>query len=313
MNDLTLLHESVVEESQIDSLGHMNVRYYLTRAAAANLELLGRVGMKADNDQSIRRVDTYNRFHKEQFAGNKLAVYGGFVQIEGSTGVSGYYEIRNTETNDLAAAFIMTSNLFNKASQTMVNMNGLDQDTIRSSSIQIPEYSLPRTLNLAPPRVVTYDEINELIPDAAEPGNMNGQRRGVVLEEDCDEQGQLKEDVDPMFIMFRPQPGEELKNMGPPITRDEEGRRYSFAMMEIRTINYLRPTLGDEIVSMSADINFGEKWRHTRRWIFNSKTGGLLGISDHAAVCMDLDARRAIPIPAALRDEMKQKCLRDFA
>ena len=312
MNELKLLHESIVDESEIDSLGHLNVRFYVERAAAANVALLKQVGITPSVNQAIRRVDTYNRFLKEQFAGAKLIVLGGLVHIDGAEGISGYYEIRNQQTNDLTATFVITSKLFNQNSDDTVPMIELDEETMQANEVQIPPQGQPRSLSLSPPKHVTFEEIAAMIPDDIEPGNMNGRREGTVIEEDCDDQGRLREDVDPMFVMFRPQPGEELKNMGPPITRDEEGRRYSFAMMEIRAISFSRPNLGDKIVSLSADVNFGEKWRHTRRWLFNLKSGDLLGISDQAAVCLDLDARKAIPIPADLRQVMEKNCLRDF-
>ena len=101
--------------------------------------------------------------------------------------------------------------------------------------------------------------------------------------------------------------------MGPPVTHDEHGRRYAFAMMEIRNLNWRRPSEGETVLSMSADVDFGEKWRHTRRWIFAKESGTLLGISDHAAVCMDLDARKAIPLPAEVREEIERTCLPDYA
>lgn len=309
MSELHLLQESVVAESEIDSLGHMNVRFYVARAAKAHFKLLSELGVVAKPGQALRRTDTYNRFLKEQFAGAKLGVFGGLVNIEGSTGLSGYYEIRNLDKGDVAASFVITSNLVDIETEDFLEVEGMDQQKAASFQVEVPESGRPRTLNLLPPRQVSLEEISALIPEQSKPFSINGRREGLVLEEDCDSDGRLKEEVDPMFVMFRPQPGEELKNMGPPVQRDEHGRRYSFAMMEIRSVNWHRPRLGNTIVSFSADVNYGEKWRHTRRWIFAKETGVLLGISDHAAVCMDLDARRAIEIPKAVKEEIEQTSL----
>jgi acyl-CoA thioester hydrolase len=313
MNDLTLLHESIVDESEIDSLGHLNVRFYVARASSANFELLRSLGVTARSGQSLKRTDTYNRFHREQFAGARLGVFGGLTAIEGQTGLSGYYEIRNLDDDHLAASFIVTTNLVERATESIISITELSPDRLAEAYVAIPTQGQPRSLKLSPPKQVTLEEMEPLIADESKPGNMNGRREGLVLAEDCDDTGRLKEDVDPMFVMFRPQPGEDLKNMGPPIQRDEQGRRYSFAMMEIRNISWHLPRLGDTILSMSADITFGEKWRHTRRWIFAKQTGLLLGISDHAALCMDLDARKAIPIPADIRESMERLSLPDYA
>lgn len=312
MNELNLLHESVIDETEIDSLGHLNVRFYVARAATANANLLRSLGIAAQAGQSLKRTDTYNRFHREQFAGAKLGVFGGLTAIEGQTGVSAYFEIRNLDEDHLAASFIVTTNLIDQATESIIPTTELAIDSLVSANVTIPAHGQPRSLKLVPPKQVTLKEMMLLIPEESIPGSMNGRREGTVLAEDCDESGRVKEDIDPMFIMFRPQPGEELKNMGPPLQRDEQGRRYSFAMMEIRNINWHQPRLGDTILSMSADITFGDKWRHTRRWIFAKETGLLLGISDHAAVCMDLDARKAISIPAEIRESMERLSLPDY-
>jgi len=313
MNDLPLLHESIVDESEIDGLGHMNVRFYVARASTANFKLLSSLGVTAEDGQSLKRTDTYNRFHREQFAGTRLGVFGGLTSIEGQTGLSGYYEIRNLDDDHLAASFIVTTNLVDRATESIVPITKLSPDRLAEAHVAIAAHGQPRSLKLTPPKQVTLEEMEPLISDESKPGNMNGRREGLVLAEDCDDTGRLKEDVDPMFVMFRPQPGEDLKNMGPPIQRDAQGRRYSFAMMEIRNISWHLPRLGDTILSMSADITFGDKWRHTRRWIFAKESGLLLGISDHAAVCMDLDARKAIPIPADIRESMERLSLPDYA
>ena len=118
-----------------------------------------------------------------------------------------------------------------------------------------------------------------------------------------------EEEVELMFIMHRPMPGQPQENFGPPQLVDSGGRRYSWAMMETRQIVFAKPHLSDPIVSLSADVAFGEKWRQSRRWMFVKDSGVLLGVHDSVGVCMDLDARRAMPIPADVRQVMERNCL----
>lgn len=313
MSELKLLQESVVSEAEIDSLGHMNVRFYVLRASQAHFALLEELGIKTGPGQSWRRTDTYNRFHREQFAGANLGVLGGLISVEGSDGISGYYEIRNLDSNDTAATFVITSHVIESETEEIVTIEPPTASQFAAFQVEVPELSRPKTLSLLPPKRVSLEEISALVPEDSKPFSMNGRRRGLVLPEDCGASGRLKEDTDPMSILFRPQPGEDLKNMGPPVQRDEHDRRYSFAMMEIRSLSWHRPVSGDTILSFSADVQYGEKWRHTRRWMFSENSGELLGIGDHAAVCMDLDARRAIPIPARVREDMDRACLPDLA
>ena len=67
------LNESPVTPDQIDSLGHLNVRYYIARMDLANRQLLEANGISGDEHTFLRRVDTYNKFRREQFKGACLA------------------------------------------------------------------------------------------------------------------------------------------------------------------------------------------------------------------------------------------------
>jgi len=307
------LHQSTVQESEIDSLGHMNVRFYIERAANAHNTLLEQLGVSPAKGQQLRRFDTHNRFHREQFAGATLHTYGGLVATENPHSITGYYEIRNVDKDQVAATFIITSQLLDLSTGNALDISIPDSDLAKSLTVDIPEHGRPRSLTLNPPREPTLEEIEPLIPDSELLGGMSGRREGIIIEEDCDDSGRLGQDKDLVHVVFRPQPGEEMKEMGPPHLRDKLGRLYSWAMMEIRSITYQRPKLGETIVSLSTDVNFGEKWRHSRRWIFSKDSGELLGISDQTGICMDLEARKAIPIPDEVREVIEANCLRDFA
>lgn len=315
---MNLLHESVVKESEIDSLGHMNVRFYVARAAEANNRLLGDIGVSQQlgQGQIVRRVDTYNRFLREQFAGAPLEVHGGLVtgeRITDTQGVTAYYEIRNPESGDVAAAFIMTSAFVNSATQEIAETPQPTTELQEAFRIHVPEYGVPRSLKLTEPKVVTLDELMPHMPSDPTPGMMSGMREAKILSEDCDENGRFREDTDLMFALFRPQPGDDLKSMGPPVVRDEHGRRYSFAMMETRSLTWDRPMADTTLVALGADLAFGEKWRHSRRWMFEKESSKLLGVSDSIGLCMDLDARKAIPIPAEVRASVEAHYLPQFA
>lgn len=309
MTNLTLLHESTVKESEIDSLGHMNVRFYVERAAAAHLVLHERLGIAPTDGQRLRRIDTYNRFHREQFAGARLHTLGGLVATESRDGVTGYYEIRNVETNDVAASFVLTTEVVDAGSLRPV---GPAPRFEPEAYVELPGYGRPRSLTLAPPNKPSFEEIEPMIHEDTA-SHMSGRREGIVVAEDCDETGRLKEEKDLITVLFRPQPGEELKQMGPPHLRDENGRLYSWAMMEIRNLVFERPREGDTVISLSADIDYGNKWRISRRWMFSNETKTLLGISDSTALCLDLEARRALDIPEPVRASLEKHCLRNYA
>jgi acyl-CoA thioester hydrolase len=316
MSELVQLHESLVTEDQIDTLGHMNVRYYVERMTVANEVLLQKFGVRLSPGQIVRRTDTYTKFLREQFSGATLQTFGGVVDAPEEMereGISAYFEIRNAETQDLAACFIVTSNVIVDATQERVTHEVPGNARHGGIEVEIPAHGSPRTLSLQPPGKVAFDELSGYIADHEIPGAMYGRREGLVQDVDCDANGRLREEVDLMFVMYRPEHEEAPDTQGPPLFRDEHGRRYSFAIMENRAVVWQRPMNGDALVSLSGDLAWGEKWRQTRRWIFNRTTKELLGVSDHVALCMDLDARKAIPIPAEELRLIEENCLTQFA
>ena len=312
------LNSSPVTADQIDSLGHLNVRFYVSRMDQANRSLLVQQGIAPGKGQALRRVDTYNKFRREQFEGAILETWGGLIEPEPgfmTPGFTGYYEIRYVDTGDVAASFLAVSQLINAETQAIEHNTECDQAFVSAAKVSVPSDGLPRSLSLDMPGDVSLDTLLAAIPEDIPPGNMTGRRENVVLPEDCDPAtGRLHEETDLMSIVFRPMPNEPgAEAMGPPIQRDDEGRRYAWAMMETRSIVRHYPRAGDAVLALSGDIAFGEKWRQTRRWMFVPETGRLLGISDSLAICIDLDQRRAISMPQDVRDWIGKTCVPHLA
>ena len=318
MTELKVLHESTVQPEEIDALGHMNVRYYMTRVAQANRAMLAELGIQDGSGKAIRRLDTYTRFHREQFAGATLLTLGGLIADAGSDesqAINGYFEIRNPDNNQVAASFILRSCLIDVSNQQVLDINATSAktDLTREYSVRVPEYGMPRSLSLNDPARISLEELEAVVGDDPTPGMMSGRRKNVVYADDCDSDGRLREEVDLMFVLHRPTTGEENEPGGPPVMRDSEGRRYSWAMIETRNVVWHRPMAGEIVLSIGADIANGEKWRQSRRWMFAEKTGLLLGISDSVGLCIDLDARRSIPMPFDVIEAIERSSLPQFA
>jgi len=315
MSELEVLHESIVQPEEIDSLGHMNVRYYMTRVDRANRAMLAAMGVQEAPGRAIRRLDTYTRFHREQFAGATLHTLGGLIAVEGSDDskeVNGYFEIRNPDNDQVAASFILRSCLIDTASQQVLDLPA-HSGSAGNYSAMVPEHGMPRSLSLNQPAIVPLEELEAVIGDDATPGMMSGRLENRVHADDCDADGRLREEVDLMFVLHRPDPGDEGKAGGPPIMRDSEGRRYSWAMIETRSVVWHRPMAGETVLSIGADIASGEKWRQSRRWMFAKETGLLLGVSDSVGLCIDLDARKSIPMPLDVIEAIERNSLPQFA
>ena len=301
------LHESTVLAEEVDSLGHMNVRYYMARMEAANRELLAALGITAETlgERFLRRTDTYTRFRQEQFEGATLHTFGGVLALR-EGGMQSYVEVRNADTNDVAASFIATTALIDRATRVVLPFPTL-ADGAKIERMEIPRYAKPRSLSLDPVKVdVTLEELDALIPDIEGGGMMSGKRTAAIGAEDVDSEGWLKEDIELMFLPYAKMAQQEDVQQGPPVFRTESGHRVGWAIMETRNLIYGQPRLGDEIAYFSADLNIDRKSRTSRRWAFDKASGKLLGISDSVGVCIDLDARRAVDWPADLRQQIEQ-------
>ena len=313
------LDQSPVGPEEIDSLGHLNVRFYLARVDRANRVLLNALGLGVSaletQAATLRRIDTYCKFRREQFEGADLTVHGGVLQTTGAQ-VRCYYEIRNAARDEIAATFVTGTIMADRTSRQLLELPLSARQVNEQYGVQIPTYAQPRSLSLDPPRLdIPFTTLMERIGESVEFG-MTGRREGMIEASDCGPDGVLRDDVELMFVMFRKQMEQmeqmDVKAFGPPVQHTDEGHRFAWAMLETRNIEVTRPRAGDAVVWIGADVGIAEKSRQSRRWAFVKNTGQLLSIHDSVGIAMDLDARRAIVIPRSIRETMDRHYLPEF-
>lgn len=304
---MQILHQSTVQPEEIDSLGHMNVRYYMARMELANQALLEQIGLPQSvlGGSYLKRIDTYTRFRQEQFEGAPLHAVGGVLAL-GEGGMQSYVEITNPATDTVAATFVVTTALIDRKTRETRPLPALAENAV--AQVEIPNYARPRSLSLGPVNTnVTLEELDRVIPDTEAGGMMSGKRDAVVEADDVDAEGWLREDVELMFLPFTKMAEQTGTPHGPPVFHTEDGRRVGWAVMETRTLLYGQPRLGDTLAYFSADIELARKSRLSRRWAMDRASGRLLGISDTVGLCIDLDARRAVDWPAELRADIEKR------
>lgn len=305
---MQLLHESTVLPEEIDSLGHMNVRFYMSRMEAANQVLIKELGVSVATAKPsyLRRVDTYTRFLREQFEGATLHTKGGVLEFTES-GMRSYVEISNPETEAVAATFIVTTQLTDSTNRNPLPFDTNSTTIADASRIDVPGYAQPRSLSLGPVNNrVTLAELDAVIPDVEGTGMMSGRRQTTVEDDDVDATGWLHKNTEVMFLPFMKMAQVDGVPPGPPVFTTADGQRVGWAVMETRTLVYSQPRLSDTLSYFNTDIAVEEKSRLSRRWAFNATSGELLGISDNVGLCIDLDARRAIAWPEEIRALIEQ-------
>jgi len=312
-----IFDESRVRPEEIDSLGHLNVRFYFERVGRAEQAMLAGLGLTQEilntSRTRMRPVDTYSQFRREQFEGAELAVLGGLLGTE-PTRIRSYFEVRNPAEDEIAAVFVITSELTDQTTRVPRELPAELRKANEQFGVLLPEYARPRSLSLDPLRTdVRLADLLARIPEASEFG-MTGRRETEILDQDCGADGVLRDDVELMFLMFRREAeGRDPERFGPQVLRTDEGHRFGWAMIETRNIELARPCAGDTVVFLGADVAIAEKSRQSRRWSFVRDSGQLLGIHDTVGIAIDLDARKSIPIPRSIRAEMERGYLPDYA
>ena len=315
---MKLLHTSVVAADEIDALGHLNVRYYMSRAQAANTALLSQLGLgpEAVDAMSARliQVDGYTRYHREQFKGATLDVRGGVLEVGRGT-VRAYFEIDNDAKGEVAATFILVTALADRATRAPLALPDAVVAATAGLTTDLPPHGQARTVDLGAPRLdVTYEALAaRLGEETADP--MSRRMTRTIDVESCDAHGFLSDGEDFMFGMLRgaPPTDGEKPRWGPMTFKTEEGHHIGWASLETRQMRFAQPRVGETICSIGADIGLADKVRHSRRWIFNTSTGQVVSMNDNIALALDLDARRPIAIPAKLRRQLEERHLPDFA
>jgi acyl-CoA thioester hydrolase len=306
-----------VQPAEIDHLGHMNVRFYAERSQRANTTLLAELGLEpdagADRGLRLTQTDSYTRYQREQFAGATLVVNGGVLGAD-ARGVRSFYELANPAKGEIAATFLITSAFTDRASGESAGLPDAVQAAANARRIELPAHGRPRTIDMGPPRVdLAFEEVAARI--AEDPDDpMSRRSEWVVPPEACDEHGVLADTGMMMFGGFRMPTEEEMRRHGPMMTFEtDEGHRVGWASLETRMVRVSPARAGDALCSLGAEIGLHPKVRHTRRWMFNTTSGRLVTLHDNVNIALDLDARRAIDIPAALRKSIEARHVPEFA
>ncbi len=302
--ELQTLWTSTVEASQIDHLGHMNVRYYLVNAIHATRALAARLGLGPEACEAhgarLGITDTFTRHYREQLVGAPLEVRSGVLEAEGD-GLRFYHELRNTERDELSAAFVHRLKLQARDTRRALPLPELVAGDAVRGRVAWPEHGRPRSLDLTTTSKPSFDTVRER--------ELAMREVRVIRPEECDEDG--------FFQMERYQDlvwgGTPAKGRGGmPLHETEDGRRMGWATLESRGALQGLPRAGDRVQSFGAEVDVANKTTIHHNWVFDVDGGELLCTSSVVNLAFDIGARRAIEIPPALRARLEASCHADL-
>jgi acyl-CoA thioester hydrolase len=164
--------------------------------------------------------------------------------------------------------------------------------------VEVPEHGRPRSIDFDAAAVAPSLE------EAVRSG-MVLRRPRVIEPEDCDEEGQVPASTRPFFMWG----GETLdgSDPGPPVIRLPDGGRMGWASLEMRSIRLAPLRAGMRVQSFSAPLEVGRKTSLRRYWVYDLEGGEPLLVNDVVDIALDLERRRAMEIPEAIRADLERQ------
>jgi len=276
---LEMVHQSSVTEEQIDHLGHMNVRWYAINATAASEVVLSRLGLAPDTEM----VRTYTRHHNEQLLGAPLAVSSAL--LGGGERVRIYHELANRDTGAIAATFVHE---FDHPAASLHADAFVHLD-------EVPEHGRARSLSLESDAAGSAPELSQILDlDIAvrKPRDVTTEDTGGATTVPAEMRPNLIWDGEPVRdndIGF--------------LRRGPNGENIGFATMESQLQLVRLPKLGMRIQSFGAVTELRAKTYTRAMWVFDVNTAQLLVAFEIVNLCFNIDERRSMVIPDALRAE----------
>jgi acyl-CoA thioester hydrolase len=275
-------------------MGHMNVQFYVQRAEDAVAHLARHLGLgpavAREANARLIPVQHHMRFHRELRPGAPYWLQAAPVALNGNTVSIGV--ILRGPDDTVSYTLCGDYQWRDVDSRAVLDLPDEVIEAIQNRLADLPAPALPRGITLDRPRETAN------LADAERMGLVTA-LLGEVLPEHCDAAGHLRA-RDYMGRVSDAIPNLLLRTTG----RDrsaETSQRLGGAALEYRFV-YRTPARAGDLISVRSGVkSIGPKTYNWVHWIINEDTGEAHATAEAVAVAMDLDARKAIPIPEAMR------------
>lgn len=299
MVELERLYEATVGEDEIDHLGHMNVRFYFEKALRASHALASEYDLSPDACRELGAVlevrDNFARHYREQLAGAKLVVMGGVIGAD-SDRLRFYHELINPEREERAATFVHELGLRHRETGAALPLPSPIAKSAGESFVEWPEHGRPRTHDL--------DRVSKISLDLARERKLATRKVRVLGAEECDEAGFF---LSPNYqsLVWGGEPLER-QTSDLPLHDMQDGGKFGWAALESRVVMLELPRVGTRVQSFGAEVGLASKTSLRQMWVFDIDRGELLCSCSIVNLAFDIEARRAIEIPAAIRETLER-------
>ena len=297
MAEMIDVARSSVQTWQADQMGHMNVQFYLEQAtqglAALGVHLgLGPRFIDAERARLIAR-DHHVRFLREQRPGAPFTIRAGVLAVQDFS-LRVYSEMWNTVSGEVAATFAADVELMDEDSRETKPLPARAKTAAKALIVDLPVHGAPRGLQIYQPRrAPTLAE--------AEAMKLVFTWQGEIQATQCDAQG---------FLATRHFMGivsDSIPNLLGQTRGDDRSKSSTVggAALEYRFHYHFYPKAGDVLTLRSGLKEVGPKTYTWCHWLFDLESGKCAGTAEAVAIALDLETRKAIPIPDDLRGRLE--------
>ncbi|WP_417496422.1 thioesterase family protein [Maricaulis sp.] len=290
---------------ECDELGHMNVKFYLTKASEALAGLAAQSGLnaihRADANATLLPTALHVRFLAEARPGAPLVIEAGWTAIS-ETGSSAVLIMRHGGTGKPAASFRIDLAHVSPRDARAFPWPGHFADQLRDRMVETPDFAQPRGLTeTASRQAASLKRADSL--GLAHVG------QGRFTPDEVDVFGRMRTEVllgriSDSVVNFKDAFPEEWA-----FHKGEAGGRIGSALLECRILPRRWPRAGDGYLVRSGLKSFGPKVRNLVHWVLDPATGKPWWTMEGIAAPMDLDARKIIDLPDTVRAGLEQACI----
>jgi acyl-CoA thioester hydrolase len=285
---------------ECDEMGHMNVRFYVSRFMEGLAGLALRLGMpEAFNARAAATLivrDHHIRFLKEARAGAPLHMTGGVVALDDSEALL-LQTLIHTRTGEPCAT-ALTRVIHTTTTGRAFPWPARTRAAAEALTVEVPTYAAPRSIHAGP--IETTASLA-----AADALGLGCGARGVIAPQDCDALGRMRAEV------FIGRVSDGVPGLLAPVRQAvveaaaEPPGRIGGAVLEYRLAYLAWPMAGDHLELRSGLKGFDDKTQRMVHWLLDPVSGQPWGVSEAVAVNFDLDTRKIIPIAPAAREALQ--------
>jgi acyl-CoA thioester hydrolase len=288
-----------------DEMGHMNVRFYVSRAMEGLAGLAAELGLPhafspyANATLIVR--EQHIRFLREAHAGAALHMLGGVIEVS-DTEARLLQLLVHTATGQLAASFQTTVAHVTPREGEAFPWPRVVHERARALRVEVPQQARARSLDLAP--IETTASLAR-----ADALGLVRIGLGALSPTDCDVFGRMRAEQfigrvsDGISAFIGPFRDIVTTHAVTPPART------GGAVLEYRLAQLAWPRAGDRVELRSGLVGADARTMRVVHWMLDPTTGRPWGTSEALAVTFDLDARKVVPISDAARAALGEKAV----